>query len=63
MRGLRLVGWDIGLRVNGPVLIEGNPDYGTDLNDIATGGFLSNPVFQKAWKEYNAQKHITKTLL
>ena len=39
-----LVGWDIGLGIDGPVLIEGNrrPDYFDD--EIASGSYRENPV-------------------
>ncbi len=56
MPGLRLIGWDIGISESGPVLIEANPDYGMDANDFAAGGFMSNPVFKKIWKEYHSRK-------
>ena len=51
MPGLRLIGWDIGIGVSGPVLIEGNSDYDLTGNDMAAGGYLSNAVFLKAWNE------------
>ncbi len=52
MPGLRLIGWDIGIGVSGPILIEGNSDYDNTSNDFVSGGFLSNKVFLKAWNEY-----------
>ncbi len=48
MPGLRLVGWDIGIGETGPVLIEGNSDYGINSNDMAYGGYMSNDIFRKA---------------
>ena len=51
MPGLRLIGWDIGIGISGPVLIEGNSDYDLTGNDMAAGGYLSNAVFLKAWHE------------
>ncbi len=54
MPGLRLVGWDMGISDSGPVLIEGNSDYGIIGNDLTEGGFLTNQVFRKIWGEiYN----------
>jgi len=47
MPGLRLVGWDIGIGVNGPVLIEGNSDYGINSNDMAYGGYMASETFRK----------------
>ncbi len=53
MPGLRIIGWDIGIGESGPILIEGNTDYDITWNDYAIGGYLSSPVFMKAWKEFN----------
>ncbi|MDP4222854.1 MAG: sugar-transfer associated ATP-grasp domain-containing protein [Bacteroidota bacterium] len=55
---LRLVGWDVGISENGPVLIEGNSDYNMAGNDLADGGYRANPVFRKVIKEYNELKKI-----
>lgn len=49
--GLRLVGWDVAIGESGPILIEGNSDYDIAANDLAYGGYRSNPVFQKVLKE------------
>lgn len=51
MPGLRLVGWDVAIDENGPVLIEGNSDYGIPASDLAYGGYRANPVFQKVLEE------------
>jgi len=47
MPGLRMVGWDVGITEDGPVLIEGNSDYGINSNDLMYGGYMTNPVFKK----------------
>jgi hypothetical protein len=47
----KLVGWDIGVSVDGPVLIEGNGSYEVITSDIAYGGYRRNPVFKKAMIE------------
>lgn len=47
MPDLRLVGWDVGIGETGPVLIEGNSDYGINSNDMAYGGYMSNKIFRK----------------
>ncbi len=47
---LRLVGWDVGIGETGPVLIEGNSDYGINSNDMAYGGYMSNEIFRKVLK-------------
>jgi hypothetical protein len=51
MPGLRLVGWDVAIGEDGPILIEGNSDYDIAANDLAYGGYRSNPVFQKVLRE------------
>jgi len=53
MPSLRLVGWDVGIGENGPVLIEGNSDYGISTNDLAYGGYMSNKLFRKVLRELN----------
>ncbi len=56
--GLRLIGWDIGISKTGPVLIEGNTELDMALGDFSAGGYLSSPVFRKAWNELYPDKHI-----
>jgi len=51
MPGLRLVGWDIGISKEGPVLVEGNSDYGINSNDLMYGGYMSNSTFRKVLEE------------
>ncbi len=53
MPALRLVGWDIGISKEGPVLIEGNSDYDISGNDLADDGYYKNPVFRKVLREIN----------
>jgi len=53
MPGLRLIGWDVGIGESGPVLIEGNSDYGINSNDMMYGGYMANPVFRKVLNEMN----------
>ena len=47
MPDLRLVGWDVGIGENGPVLIEGNSDYGINSNDLTYGGYMASETFRK----------------
>jgi len=49
--GLRIVGWDVAIGESGPVLIEGNSDYGMTGNDLAEGGYRTNPIFRKVLEE------------
>ncbi len=49
--GLRIVGWDVAIGESGPVLIEGNSDYGMTGNDLSEGGYRTNPVFRKVLGE------------
>lgn len=53
MPGLRLVGWDVAIGLNGPVLVEGNSDYEISGNDLSDGGYRKNPVFRKVMQELN----------
>jgi hypothetical protein len=48
---IRLVGWDVAISENGPILIEGNSDYDVAGTDLMTHGIKSNPVFRKALQE------------
>lgn len=43
----RLIGWDIAIAAEGPILIEGNPNYGPRMSQIAYGGYKSNPVYRE----------------
>lgn len=50
---MRLVGWDVAITESGPVIIEGNFDYAIAGNDVAYGGYMTNPVFRKILHEMN----------
>lgn len=47
MPGLRLIGWDVAIGEDGPILVEGNSDYGLRGNDMHYGGYRTHPVFKK----------------
>jgi len=49
--GIRLIGWDVGITENGPVLIEGNHDYDMTGTDLALYGCRKNPVLQLIFQE------------
>ena len=55
MPGLRLVGWDVGISEKGPVLVEGNSDYGINSNDLMYGGYMANEKFRKVLAEYKSR--------
>ncbi len=52
---LRLIGWDVAIGEDGPILIEGNSDYDIAASDLAYGGYRANPIFQKVLKEFKSQ--------
>jgi len=51
MPGLRLIGWDVAIGEDGPILVEGNSDYGIRGNDMHYGGYRTHPVFKKILEE------------
>lgn len=53
MPGLRIVGWDVAISETGPIIVEGNSDYGIRGNDLAYGGYLAHPVLKEVLKEAN----------
>jgi len=51
MPGIRLIGWDVAIGPESPVLVEGNSDYDIATSDLSYGGYKANPVFQKVLEE------------
>ncbi len=49
----RLVGWDIAITGEGPVLLEGNINFGFYGAQIADGGYKKNKVFKQFFDELN----------
>jgi len=56
MPELRLIGWDVAIGESGPIIVEGNSDYGVAANDLASGGYGANPIFRKVLDEYYHSK-------
>jgi hypothetical protein len=48
---LRLIGWDVAITEEEPVIIEGNDHSGIHCAELANGGFRNNKVFQKLFQE------------
>lgn len=55
---LRLIGWDVAITPEGPVLIEGNCRYNITGHDMTYGGYRRNPVFRKLLTELNEKKYL-----
>ena len=48
---LKVIGWDIAIQPDGPILIEGNETPGLTFSEIAQKGFVNNPVFLEMLEE------------
>jgi putative polysaccharide biosynthesis protein len=48
---IRLIGWDIAIQPDGPVIIEGNNHPGITYSEISQNGFRNNPVFMELYDE------------
>ncbi|MDY8136287.1 sugar-transfer associated ATP-grasp domain-containing protein [Aquimarina sp. 2201CG5-10] len=47
----RIIGWDIAISENGPVVIEGNDNNSFVTSDMAYGGYLKHPIFKEIIEE------------
>ncbi len=47
----RIIGWDIAISVDGPVIIEGNDNTSILGPDLILGGFLSHPISKEIMDE------------
>ncbi len=56
----RLIGWDVAITKDGPVLIEGNTDYDITSADKYQKGYRNNQVFRKVLQEYKILKKNKK---
>ena len=51
----RLVGWDVAITEEGPVLIEGNHNFGFWGAQIADGGYRKNKIFKSFYEELTSE--------
>ncbi|OEK08540.1 hypothetical protein A8C32_03545 [Flavivirga aquatica] len=49
----RIIGWDIAITKNGPVIIEGNEGPSLHMTDVAYGGYCKHPIIQELLLETN----------
>ncbi|MBQ4819556.1 sugar-transfer associated ATP-grasp domain-containing protein [Aquimarina sp. MMG016] len=47
----RIIGWDIAISKDGPLIIEGNDNNSFVTPDIAYGGYLKHPMFKEIMQE------------
>lgn len=48
----KLVGWDVAITEDGPLIIEGNHNYHIAMSEIAYGGFRNHSIYEEILKEY-----------
>ena len=51
----RLVGWDLAITEEGPILIEGNHDFGFYGAQIAEGEYKKNKIFKSFYEELTSE--------
>ena len=49
----KLLGWDIAIEHNGPLLIEANDNFSVFVADIAYKGYLRHPQFKEIMNDYH----------
>lgn len=47
----KLVGWDIAISQDGPVIIEGNHNYSPRMSEMAYGGYKNHPIYKEILKQ------------
>ena len=53
--GDRLIGWDVCIGPEGPIIIEGNHNYHMVMQEVAYGGYRTHPDFIRVLAEENIQ--------
>lgn len=48
----KLIGWDVGITKDGPIIVEGNHNYHIAMSEMAYGGYKNHPVYQEILKKY-----------
>ena len=51
--GDRLIGWDVCIGPEGPIIIEGNHNYHMVMQEVAYGGYRKHPDFIRVLAEEN----------
>ncbi|MDQ4139020.1 MAG: hypothetical protein M3142_00715, partial [Bacteroidota bacterium] len=48
----KVIGWDVAITPNGPILVEGNHNPHLMMAQTACGGFRHHPIYKELFKEY-----------
>lgn len=51
----KMIGWDIAITKNGPLIIEGNSNLSLHMTDMAYGGYCKHPMIQALLEKVNNQ--------
>ena len=45
--GNKIIGWDIAINANGPIIIEGNHNSNITMTEVNNGGYLNHPLIKE----------------